>query len=32
MPVKHISTMDEYNAVLETSKTKLVIMDFSADW
>jgi thiol:disulfide interchange protein len=32
MPVKHISTMEEYNAVLETSKTKLVIMDFSADW
>jgi thiol:disulfide interchange protein len=32
MTVKHIVTMEEYNAVLETSKTKLVVMDFSADW
>uniref|UniRef100_A0A7S1VW64 Thioredoxin domain-containing protein n=1 Tax=Grammatophora oceanica TaxID=210454 RepID=A0A7S1VW64_9STRA len=32
MTVKHIGTMDEYNALLETSKTKLVIIDFSAQW
>jgi thiol:disulfide interchange protein len=32
MPLHHISSMDEYKAILETSKTKLVVIDFSAEW
>ena len=30
--VKYITSMDEFNAILETSKTKPVIIDFTATW
>jgi len=30
--VKFLGSMDEYNAMLETSKTKPVIVDFTATW
>jgi hypothetical protein len=32
MTVKHVTSMDEYKTALETSKTKLVVIDFSAVW
>jgi thiol-disulfide isomerase/thioredoxin len=32
MTVTKITSMDDYNALLETSKTKLVVIDFSASW
>lgn len=32
MSVKTVETMDEFKAVLETSKSKLVVVDFSATW
>lgn len=32
MTVKHIENMDEYKTLLELSKTKLVVIDFSAEW
>mmetsp|Transcript_31102 Transcript_31102/g.45950 ORF Transcript_31102/g.45950 Transcript_31102/m.45950 type:complete len:109 (+) Transcript_31102:194-520(+) len=31
-PYKEISKIDEYHAVMETSNTKLVVIDFYADW
>lgn len=30
--VKHVETMEEWNALMETSKTKLVVIDFTATW
>jgi thiol:disulfide interchange protein len=30
--VKFIKNMDEFNAMLETSKSKLVVVDFTASW
>jgi thioredoxin 1 len=30
--VKFIANMSEYNALLETSKSKLVVIDFTASW
>ena len=30
--VKYIKNMDEFNAMLETSKSKLVVVDFTATW
>ena len=30
--VKYITSMDEFNAMLETSKSKLVVIDFTATW
>lgn len=32
MTVKHIENMDDYKSLLELSKTKLVVIDFSAEW
>eukprot|EP00541_Cyclophora_tenuis_P002091 CAMPEP_0116549028 /NCGR_PEP_ID=MMETSP0397-20121206/4657_1 /TAXON_ID=216820 /ORGANISM="Cyclophora tenuis, Strain ECT3854" /LENGTH=106 /DNA_ID=CAMNT_0004073729 /DNA_START=111 /DNA_END=434 /DNA_ORIENTATION=+ len=32
MPVKEIVTLDEFNNLMEISKTKLVVIDFSAVW
>jgi thiol-disulfide isomerase/thioredoxin len=32
MEVTKISSMADYNSLLETSKTKLVVVDFSATW
>ncbi|GKY98244.1 thioredoxin domain-containing protein 2 [Mayamaea pseudoterrestris] len=32
MTVQKITNLEEYNALLETSKSKLVILDFSAEW
>jgi thiol-disulfide isomerase/thioredoxin len=32
MTVTKIRSMDDYNGLLETSKTKLVVVDFSASW
>jgi thiol:disulfide interchange protein len=32
MPVKHVETMEEFETLMETSKTKLVIVDFTATW
>jgi thioredoxin 1 len=32
MAVTKITSMDDYNGLLETSKTKLVVVDFSASW
>lgn len=31
-PYQEISKLDEYHALLETSNTKLVVIDFYADW
>ena len=30
--MKYIENMDEFNKLLETSKTKLVVVDFTASW
>ena len=30
--VRYLKNMDEYNTVLETSKSKLVVIDFTASW
>ena len=30
--VKRINNMQEYEALLETSKSKLVVVDFTAKW
>jgi len=30
--MKYLTSMDEYNTMLETSKTKLVVIDFTASW
>ena len=30
--VKYIKDMTEFNAMLETSKSKLVVVDFTATW
>ncbi|EEC48068.1 thioredoxin h [Phaeodactylum tricornutum CCAP 1055/1] len=30
--VKHLESMDDFNTMLETSKTKLVVVDFTATW
>lgn len=30
--VKYIQNMEEYGAMLETSKSKLVVVDFTAKW
>ena len=30
--VNYIKSMDEFNAMLETSKSKTVIIDFTATW
>merc|ERR1712226_1552941 len=30
--VKMIESMDDYNSLLEVSKTKLVVIDFTASW
>lgn len=30
--MKYIKNMDEYSALLETSKSKLVVIDFTASW
>mmetsp|Transcript_33049 Transcript_33049/g.38487 ORF Transcript_33049/g.38487 Transcript_33049/m.38487 type:complete len:105 (+) Transcript_33049:73-387(+) len=30
--MKFLKTMDEYNAMLEESKTMLVVLDFTATW
>lgn len=30
--VRYLENMDDYNSVLELSKTKLVIIDFTASW
>lgn len=30
--VNYIKSMDEFNAMLETSKSKAVIIDFTATW
>lgn len=30
--MKYIKNMDEYRTLLETSKTKLVVVDFTASW
>jgi thioredoxin 1 len=32
MTVTKIATMEDYDAILETSKGKLVVVDFSASW
>jgi thiol:disulfide interchange protein len=32
MPAKYIETMEEFEALMEASKTKLVIIDFTASW
>lgn len=32
MTVKHIANMDDYKSLMEISKTKLVVIDFSAEW
>mmetsp|Transcript_8016 Transcript_8016/g.21686 ORF Transcript_8016/g.21686 Transcript_8016/m.21686 type:complete len:106 (-) Transcript_8016:231-548(-) len=30
--VRFLNTMDDFNAVVEQSKTKLVVIDFTASW
>ena len=30
--MKYIKDMGEWNALMETSKTKLVVVDFTASW
>eukprot|EP00523_Entomoneis_sp_CCMP467_P012422 CAMPEP_0168792438 /NCGR_PEP_ID=MMETSP0725-20121227/14520_1 /TAXON_ID=265536 /ORGANISM="Amphiprora sp., Strain CCMP467" /LENGTH=107 /DNA_ID=CAMNT_0008843083 /DNA_START=106 /DNA_END=426 /DNA_ORIENTATION=- len=30
--VKYIESMDEFKSILEVSKTKLVVIDFTASW
>ena len=30
--MKYLTSMDEYNTILETSKSKLVVIDFTASW
>ena len=30
--VRYLNNMDEYKTVLETSKSKLVVIDFTATW
>lgn len=30
--VRFLKSMEDYNAVLETSKSKLVVIDFTASW
>jgi thioredoxin 1 len=32
MPVTYITSTDEFNALMETSKSKLVVFDFTATW
>jgi thiol:disulfide interchange protein len=32
MTIQKITNLEEYNALVETSKSKLVILDFSASW
>jgi thioredoxin 1 len=32
MPVTYINSTDEFNALMETSKSKLVVFDFTATW
>jgi thiol:disulfide interchange protein len=32
MPVAHIEDMAQFEELMETSKTKLVVVDFTATW
>ena len=32
MPVTYITSTDEFNALMETSKSRLVVFDFTATW